>query len=315
MDDLRAEIKRLRPGRGIHATDLISRLGGELRSLAGIRDSASRAEALKTLLSVLEGWAQDLPDDMRLAFLAALGAHPRAPFPTLERRMEWAANELGGVSIRTVHRRVDDAVDRVVAELPATTPADRDGGYAPGGWYLASLRTTLCLDGEAPEALEDREVVSTVDGLEEVLVSGRIPREDASDADAHSLDLRILFGGSEVLRKRPTDSYFQHFIRLPRPLGYGERHTLSVAVRIPPGQPMHPRYIYYPLRRCDAFELRLRFDRRHEPGRVWQIPGLPRGVVDEYAASDALVRPDTAGEIRLDFHGLQPGFGYGARWR
>lgn len=311
MDDLRAEMKRLRPGRGIHATDLKSRLGDELKALAGVRDSASRAETQGAVASALETWAQDLPEDLRLAFLAAFGAHPAARFPTLERRMEWASDQLGGVSIRTVHRRVDDAVDRIVSDLPAATPTSR-GNYAPGGWYLASLRTTLCMDGDTPEALEDREIVSTIEGLEEVLVSGRVPRP--RDGDPHGLQLRVLFGGSEVLRRQPTDSYFQHYIRLPRPLGYGERHTLSVAVRIPQGQSMHPRYVYYPLRRCDAFDLRLRFDRGQEPYQVWQIPGLPRGVVEEYADDTAMVRPDTAGEIHLDFHTLRTGFGYGARW-
>jgi hypothetical protein len=319
MGTLGDELSRLRRGRGIMASDLQERVGPTIRALASIDPAESQEEARRRLYAFLNKLAGNLPEDLRLAFSACLALDEDVQHRFLDERVRWLADKLQR-DVRTARRRVDEAIS--LAEASAGAQASEANDYMPGRWYLAQVRTLLRLDGEQPTAIEERTVVANVNGLTEFVISTGIPRPASADprhgslSDTHKqrLELSVIHGGSLCRREQPAASYFRYFIQFPRPLDQGESHEVAVAVTIPSGQAFNPRYTHQPLHRCDEFDLRIRFGSRNLPARVWNIVGLPRGMVDDFADPDALVRPDAAGDIHLRYQYLRTGLAYGARW-
>src|ERR1700733_7196358 len=319
MGALGDELSRLRRGRGIVASDLQERVGPTIRALASIDPAESQEEARRRLYAFLNKLAGNLPEDLRLAFSACLALDEDVQHRFLDERIRWLAGKLQR-DVRTARRRVDEAISFAEASAGAQTLEAND--YMPGRWYLAQVRTLLRLDGEQPTAIEERTVVANVNGLTEFIISTGIPRPASAEprhgslSDAHKqrLELSVIRGGSLSRREQPAASYFRYFIQFPRPLDQGESHEVAVAVTIPGGQAFNPRYTHQPLHRCDEFDLRIRFGSRNLPARVWNIVGLPRGMVDNFADPDALVRPDAAGDIHLRYQYLRTGLAYGARW-
>lgn len=305
------ELNHLRRGRGVMAGDLPERVGPALRVLSGIADSDSVHEVRRKLIALLDEVAIDLPGDLRLALSAGLALHEDVHHRFLEERMQWLAGKLRR-DVRTARRRVDEAI-RSVASLAAETTVFGDS-HAPDGWYLGRFRVVLRLDAEQPTAIEERKIVSCGDRLSEVLVSTSVPRPRQGSNGQHGVDFAVIYGGSLERREQISETYFRYFIRLPRPLSRGESHDLGIALTIPPGQPMNPRYSFQPLRRCDEFDLRIRFGPAGSATRVWNMAGIPRGMADDFAAAAAIIDPDDAGEIHLMYQYLKVGLVYGARW-
>ncbi|MGH3185696.1 MAG: hypothetical protein ACRDPY_00670 [Streptosporangiaceae bacterium] len=313
------ELSRLRRGRGIITSDLQERVGPSLRALAGIDPLASQEEARLRLRAFLDELVRNLPEDLGLALSAALALHQDARHRFLDERMRWLATRLER-DVRTARRRVDEAIR--FAEASASAQALEDSEYMPRRWYLARLRTLLRLDGEQPTAIEERTVVANVDGLTEFVISTSIPRPVIAGPQGSDLDgehkqrpeFEVIYGGSLAHCERPSTSYFRYFIQFPHPLDRGEAHEVGVAITVPGDQPFNPRYTFQPLHRCDEFDLRVRFSSDTQPTRVWNMVGLPRGMVDDFAEPDALVWPDAAGDIRLRYEYLRTGLAYGARW-
>jgi hypothetical protein len=87
----------------------------------------------------------------------------------------------------------------------------------------------------------------------------------------------------------------------------GESHDFALRSRMAGGNAVPRQLVYRPRRRCDFFELRVRFD-----------PGfLPRSVARLGDPLDGPAEPvhiDRAGEIRLVFSDLRRGLTYGVRW-
>src|SRR5436309_2913728 len=144
---LAAEIRQLRKGRGVQASDLGSRLGPLMRELAGPGlpgDPAARRQALITEVSRC---AAQLPDDYRTAVEAslALSAQTRHE-PYFKGRVSWLARLLER-DYRTALRRIDEGEQRL-AELLAAELRRRRGrtAVAPDGWYLEEFRVVLRLD-------------------------------------------------------------------------------------------------------------------------------------------------------------------------
>jgi hypothetical protein len=183
------------------------------------------------------------------------------------------------------------------------------------GWYVYSFTALLRLDTEPVEALEQRVIIATVDGLSELVTSVSVPRHPADTAAPHRLDAELLHGGSLELREQPYESYFKNVIALPQPLRKGERHEYALRLRIPPGQRMSPHYVHVPFRRSDHFELRVRFDPRRMPQAVWVLSGAPTAVIYEQEPGHEILVPDRFGEVHARFRALRPGLGYGVCWK
>lgn len=309
MGALGDELGRLRRGRGVMAADLPDRLGPTLSRMAGIESGGHADDARQRLIGILEELAAELPEDLRTAFAAALALREDVRFRFLDERMQWLAKSMQR-DARTARRRADEAIRLV--EAAATSPAARLREYED--WQLTRLRALLLLDRAEPSAIEERTVVAARADLTEVTIATSIPAPDGECPAARSVELRVLYGGTLVQSTWPTATYFRYAIRLPRPLRRGESHEFGISITTPRGQPFNPRYAIQPLRRCDEFDLRIRFGAAGLARTVWRIAGLPRGMVDDFADPRALVHPDAVGDIHLRYEQLKMGLVYGARW-
>lgn len=308
MGALGDELGRLRRGRGVMAVDLADRLGPTLRHLAGIESGGHAGDARQRLIGILEELAAELPEDLGTAFAAALALREDVRFRFLDERMQWLADRMQR-DARTARRRADEAIRLV--EAAATAPAVKLREYED--WHLTRLRALLQLDRAEPFAIEERTVVAAAD-LTEIIIATSIPAPDGERAEARSAELSVLYGGTLIRSTWPTASYFRYAIRLPRPLRRGESHDFGISITTPRDQPLNPRYAIQPLRRCDEFDLRIRFGAAGPARAVWRIAGLPRGMVDDFADPEALVRPDAVGDVHLRYEHLKTGLVYGARW-
>ena len=309
MGALGDELARLRRGRGVMAADLSDRLGPTLSRMAGIESGGHADDARRRLIGILEELAAELPEDLRTAFAAALALREDVRFRFLDERMQWLAKSMQR-DARTARRRADEAIRLV--EAAATSPAARLREYED--WHLTRLRALLLLDRAEPSAIEERTVVAARADLSEVTIATSIPAPDGERPAANRAELRVLYGGTLIQSTWPTATYFRYAIRLPRPLRRGESHEFGISITTLRGQPFNPRYAIQPLRRCDEFDLRIRFGAAELARTVWRIAGLPRGMVDDFADQQALVRPDAVGDVHLRYEQLKMGLVYGARW-
>ena len=280
MPTLVDELKRLRRGRGVLSPGIEVLAGPGLRMLCGITELDGPAAGRQKLTKRLGELATRLPDDLGLALLAALAIHPEARHPLLKDRMSWLAGCIGKDD-RTARRRADDACALLAESAADERPDD--------GWYVASF-----------DALVRRY---------------QRPIYWLALRPGHDVGVSVLYGGRLSRRERPSESHFRFAITLPSVLRAGQPHEYGIELRVPPGQPMRPHYVFVPLRRCDRFELRIRFDPTRLPGSIWVVTGAPMRVVDDAQPSGEPLRVDAAGEIRHEFHDLTQGLGYGVQWR
>ena len=201
-------------------------------------------------------------------------------------------------------------------------PARDNGPASPGQsamddsdkWYVESFTALLRLDADPIEAVEQREIVATLDGLCELSTSISLPRHPDDAGLTHQLEVELLHGGLLELREQPYESFFQNVIVLPQPLQSGDRHQYALRLRIPPDQPMAAHYVHVPFHRTDHFELRVRFDPEHPPRAVWKLSGAPTAVIYERGPASQTMTPDRFGEVHVEFRDLRAGLSYGVCW-
>ncbi len=304
------ELKRLRKGRGVHATNISERAGPGLRRLCGIRPDDAAATVRARLMTTLRELAGRLPADLGLALLVELGLHEVATQPRLGERLDWLAGRIAR-DARTARRRADQACDRL-AEMAGALP---DEPASSEGWYTRHFSALVLLDGEAPEVTETRTVVATRDGITELDTDFSLPRHPDHAGPGREVGVTLLYGGRLVRRLRQSESYWAFSVALPDTLHAGQRHEFALRLRMPPGQPVRNYYAVIPHRRCDEVEMRLRFHPDRMPARLWRLAGAPVRVVDDAQPSGELLAPDAAGEIHQTFSRPRMGFAYGVQWR
>lgn len=314
LDDhatLADELRRLRKGRGVHATNIIERTGPALRRLCGIGPDDPPGTVRDRLAGTLTDLADRLPPDLRLSLLAALALHPEATHPRLGERLSWLSERLAR-NDRTARRRAEAACDRL-AELAADLPpADH---AAPGdGWYVRRFTALVRMDAQAPEITEARTIVATQDGLDELDTEFSLPRHPADRRPHHDLGVTVLYGGRLVRRERPSESHFRFTVELPHALAAGQTHDYAMRLRVPAGQPVRPHYLFVPHRRCDLFELRLRFEPGRVPRALWRVTGTALRVIDDGQPTGAPLTVNAAGELHEVFPDPRPGLAYGIQW-
>jgi len=303
------ELNELRRGRGLDATDLHQRIGPCLRAACSIVDADPPAVARRKLVLRLTELCGGLPADLRLAAQAAFGLHEEAAGEFLDRRISWLAGALDR-DPRTARRRIDMAF-RLLDELLGD-PARNRGGSSPDGWYVESVRSMLRLDHDPPDLQEERRIVAEVDELDELTLSLSVPAlrgfEELPDIGAD-----VLFGGEIVETRQVSASHAQFVMRLPNPLRLGQRHEYGIRFA-PQRSEIRPYYVLTPLRRCEKFSVRVRFDRARPPARVWRLNGVPPRVVDDGVDSGDRLTVNRVGEVVLEFHELHQGLSYGLQW-
>jgi hypothetical protein len=303
------ELNELRRGRGLDAADLHLRIGPYLRTACGVEDTDQPAAARHKLVLRLTELCGRLPADLRLAALAALGLHEEAAGEFLDRRISWLASVLDR-DPRTARRRIDLAFRRLDELL-----GDPGRGREPhplAGWYVESMKAMLRLDRDPPELQEERRIVAEVDELDELVLSFSVPAEPGSDP-VPDITADVLFGGEIVEARQVSASHAQFVMRLPSPLRLGQRHEYGIRFA-PRRTVLRPYYVLTPLRRCEKFSVRVRFDREDQPARVWRLNGVPGRVIDDGVDSGDAVTINRVGEVGLEFHELHQGLGYGLQW-
>ena len=309
-----AELKTLRKGRGVFVAQIGDRVGPALRALSGVADDANTAELRRRLGDRLERLASALPDDLRVAALVALGLHPDARLPFYQERIRWLAEYLQRDE-RTARRRADEAIEQL-AEIAAApgAPPNADLPNGADDWYVDELRCMMVLDRAVPETFEYRKVTAIRDDVRELELSFTLPRDPGVPNAPHDLVAEVVYGGTLVRLPRQSASRFSFALELPTPLKRYESAEFVLRYYLPPGQPMRPHYVLVARRRCDVFDLRVRFDRERPPRRVWQVAEAFHRDLDEGAARGQDLSLDAAGEIHLKFRNLRPALSYGAQW-
>jgi hypothetical protein len=309
------ELKTLRKGRGVFVAQIGERVGPALRALSGVTEASNAAELRRRVSESLEKLASALPDDLRIAALVALGLHPEARLPFYQERIRWLAEYLQRDE-RTARRRADEAIDQL-AEIAASPslPATADHSTGADDWYVSELRCRMVLDRAVPETFEFRRIIAIRDDVSEIPLSLTLPRDPVDPNESHDLIAEVVFGGTLVHRERESASRFGFVLELPRPLKRYEGAEFVLRYHLPPGQPMRPHYVLAARRRCDLFDLRVRFDRERLPRQVWQVNEAFHRDLDEGAARGQLLALDAAGEIHVEFRNLKPALSYGAQWQ
>jgi hypothetical protein len=303
--DLVRELKTLRKGRGLFAGSIEERVGPTLRAACAVTDGDGLLVIRQKVATRLTELAEQLPEDLRLATLAAFAINAEARLPLYQDRVLWAATKVDR-DPRTVRRRVDEAINQL-AELATCAPRGRPS--EPGnGWHTTELRVAVALDRERPEVLEHRRIVADEDGLRELDLAVSLP------AVRRDLEVHVFYGGTLLDRGMEASDRFGFSLALPRPLARGETHDFTVRFRLPAARMMRPYLVCVPRHPCELFDLRVRFARNRVPPRVWTLRGaFQRDVSDPSCRGDQ--HPvDRAGEIHMRFRQLTPGLDYGARW-
>ncbi|MBI1758850.1 MAG: hypothetical protein HYR62_06455 [Actinobacteria bacterium] len=307
-----AELRLLRKGRGVYAHDLPERVGPALREVCGIAGN-DPVEMRARLIDRLGRLADTLPDDLRIAVTGSLALDPEARHHFLKDRVRWVADQLSRDD-RTARRRVDEGIERI-AEAAAGPPGPVPPPRSSDGWYIHRFDALLRMDRTEPEAFERRLIVAERDGLHEITVALSLPRPDGDATPSRDLLVEILYGGVRLRREAASASEFRFVMELPTTLRSGQHHEYGLRFRIPPSQPMRPHYVFVPSRRCDAFDLRVRFDRAQPPQLVWRVCEAFHRAIDDAEPTAELLVADAAGEVHAQFHGLSTARGYGVQWR
>jgi hypothetical protein len=277
--ELVKELKTLRKGRGLQASRLADRVGPALRSACGVSAPDEMVTIRAKVTARLSELSLQLPEDLRLAALAAFAITAEARQPLYQDRMRWVAARVDR-DPRTVRRRVDEAIV-LLAEL--ASPASPV--VSPGRWHTAALTMALVLEQSC--LFEQHRVVADQEGLR------------SFDLAAGAVEGRVLYGGT----------LSEGSVELPAPLSRGGSWECAAVFKVEPAM----RMVYLPRHRCEVFDLRLRFGKEGPPEVLALDGAFEKDVADpEYRGRTLQV--DAAGEVHLQFRHLTPGLVYGARW-
>ncbi|WP_233223571.1 hypothetical protein [Amycolatopsis sp. CA-128772] len=306
--DVVGELKALRKGRAIFTTPLADRIGPALRSTCGILEDDGTVEMRRKLSDRLRPLVESLPDDLKIALLAAFALDERARKPFYQERVHWAAITLDRDD-RTVRRRIDEGIEQIAALAVAAAGPETRPRYPSRSWHTEELRVTLALDQPVPEAFEFRRVIADADEIAVLDLALTLPLSAESGESVHESDLGVdvFHGGVLAGRAMESSDRIGFALRLPDPLPRGARHEVGLRFR---ANLREPRYVCVPRHPCDLFDLHVRFGHR-VPERIVR---LDKVIPDDRPRGGAVLPADDAGEVHVLFRHLAPGFAYGIRW-
>ena len=317
FSDLVAELRTLRKGRGLYVGQISERVGTTLREVCGITEHDGPADIRRKIGDWLTGVASGLPDDLRIALLAAFGIEAEARLPFYQDRVRYAAEKIHRDD-RTARRRIDEAIDRV-AELATSSPGSTNNSVghemSPSGWHTEQLHISVALDQPVPEVLEWRRIIAERDQLTELdlamtLTAGPT-RDHVMGVDELSVD--VFYGGMLVRKAMESSDRYGLVLALPEALTQAGRHDFAIRYR-PSNGSMRPHFVCVPKHRCDLFELRVRFNLDRIPATIFQLKEKFQRDVDDPTPSGEIIPSNAAGEVHVVFHQLIPGRAYGIRW-
>jgi hypothetical protein len=306
-----AELQALCRGWGIVAPDLPNSLGPGLSALAGVRPLDDVTTARSRLTGLLEPEVNQLPSLLQICARAALALPPTPPERFLTRRLDRAAGTLDR-DRRTVQRLVRDGLKQLTGSLGAV---ERLTGspYAPDGWRVEALESTLWMTKDPPVVSEHRTIVATRQRLDRIKIGFSAPGVGGQGTPPL---VHVTAGGTfEPDSALSTPSYVTGWLKLPRPLSAGQSHEYGLVVSGPSRAMMRPYYVFTPLWPCESFTLCAVFGREPRPRELWRVHGLPARRIDDFTPSAHILEPDSRGRCELSFSHLQVGLSYGIQWR
>lgn len=309
--ELANELKTLRKGRGLQTARLADQVGPMLRELCGIGPTENAAAIREKLSRRLRILADTLPEDLRLVVIVTLALHQDSQHQFLQERVQFLADQQKR-DVRTIRRRMDEGFE-LLAET-ATKPGGPQSRGSSLGWYIDRMEAILRMDKASPECFERRRITAEWDGLDTIRAAITLPRHQHDTTDEHKLDAELYFGATLAASDQPREYRFTYDLKLPRPLAIGEKHEYGIIQRVPEEQLMRTHYVFFPDRRCEKFELRIRFAPDRIPALIWRVTEVFHRDVDENQPTEDILSIDGAGEISLSFQDLLPGHGYGAQW-
>ncbi|HEX3787216.1 MAG TPA: hypothetical protein VHW44_05095 [Pseudonocardiaceae bacterium] len=311
-NELMEELKGLRKGRGLHAPGLDRLIGPALRELCDIAEGDGAEDARRRIQAWVTQATTGFPEDLRIATLTSLGLNPDAQQAFLAERVDWLAKRESR-DARTIRRRVDVGLERLAEVAMQAHAAAGKSDDESEKWYVRRFKALLRLDGPTPACTETRTIVATGEPIDHIPWSISLPR--TGDDRPGDLDVQVLegavFGGME----RPSASRFLMNLQLPGKLQPGQEHTFGLEVRVPQGQPMRPTYVFWPERRCERFDLTVRFDPAHLPRQVWRVNAVFHRDADEIEPGPDQLIVNGIGEVSASFLNPRPDRGYGIQWR
>jgi len=308
--DVVGELKALRKGRAIFTTPLADRIGPALRSTCGIVEDDGTVEMRRKLSDRLRPLVESLPDDLKIALLAAFALDERARKPFYQERVHWAAITLDRDD-RTVRRRIDEGIQQIAAlAVAAAEPAYRR--YPGRGWHTEELRATLALDQPIAEAFEFRRVVADADEIAVLDLALTLPvaGESGDSVSASDLGVDVFHGGVLAEPVMESSDRIGLALHLPEPLHRGARHEVGLRFR---ANLRERRYVCVPRHPCDLFDLHVRFG-EHVPERIVRLEKVSPGGAEDRSRTGVALAADDAGEVHVRFRDLAPGYAYGIRW-
>ena len=299
---LKAELSRLRKGRGVSRPDLLAVLGPTLRTILDVDDTTREDEARTRLVSLLTGEASALAEDLRALVGASFGISDSHPL--LHDRLQ-AVGEILRRDERTLRRRLAEA-DDLLADRMALRFGARQGLSIPG-WHWSSYRFEVDVTGDRPIFLSTRTLIPSIDGLSafEEIVS--IPQVGDSD----SLHVEAVAGCTYLGRDPLSGNSWRLLFALPRALAAGEAHKTVVRFTWPSREWIQPVAAFVPMRPVERFEVSVAFGQPRSCKKVWILDGvLPTSFADP-PVTDELVSAETA---EATFNDLLLGHAYGIAW-
>jgi hypothetical protein len=310
---LKQELVALRRGWSLKSDRLRRKIGPALSEVCEIHSAPSDHAIRQAVTALFTNLAVSMSKELQHAMVYALAISSEAQFKTLEKRTEILANDQNW-SVRTARRRVNQAFDYLAEALIGHYDAVLQSKDLSKGWQVKRFRALVRLDGERPELIEERTIVSVRNGLERIELRFTLPQPEGAPEQKLEVHEELLHGGTLESKEQQGLTHFRFVLRLPKPLNYGEEHTYTMVFRIPHGQPMRSHYVFQPLVACEAFRVTVRFNPREAPLELWRITKLAPRQIDDPSLDLETLDLDAAGEATLDFTKLEQGLAYGIRW-
>ncbi|RSN65464.1 hypothetical protein DMH01_03565 [Amycolatopsis sp. WAC 04182] len=306
--DLSVELKLLRRGRGVAAPQLRERAGPALQTTFQISQDDNTAEVRRKITEGLLTLSRTLPNDLRLAVLAALAMHEEARLPFYQDRVRWVARALDRDD-RTARRRIDEGMDQLAAlamgGVQAPEPAQ------PGRlWHTEELRVTVALDQRTPEVFEFRRIVADADNTSELDLALTLATHKRDNSAADDLRVDVFYGGVLTAHAMESSERVGLGLRLPRQLSRGDRHEFALRFRTPF---RYTHFVCVPRHPVDLFDLHIRFA-TPAPDQVLRLERVFQDDARDTGVTGVRLTPDASGEVHVEFRHLTPGFAYGVRW-
>ncbi|QKV75288.1 hypothetical protein [Amycolatopsis sp. Hca4] len=315
-DDVLAELRKLRKGRGVAGPGVAADTGPALRELCKISNEDQPATVREKLRGTLNALTDDFPPDLReIARISLAIEIPQdSTGQFLRDRTRWLATR-SAVDDRTIRRRLDDALLLLAQKATWSSGSGHARAEQTDAWTVRRFQALLRLDQPTPESFERRTIVALRDGLDQIRSSITIPTPQGEPVLERSVDLitRVHFGAELVARRLLHGSRFVFDLRIP-PLSTGDEHEYELVNVIPDGQEMRSHYVFFPERPCNEFDLRIRFKSTAPPVQVHVVREVFHRDVDFPGAAAEPISVDAVHEVHVRFENLKAGFGYGLQW-